>query len=89
MEGDPHNAKEDLFISKIINTLTTKGKKKDKVQQIENCMNLASGSTPQTSKREAKLMFNLRKFIKKSSTPITTKKWCALRLSMGQDMAMT
>jgi len=66
MEGHTEEAKEGLFIE-LVNTLKAKGNRKDKVQQMMTYVNNATDSTPQSSKREAKLMYRLRKYIRKKN----------------------
>mmetsp|Transcript_17125 Transcript_17125/g.20365 ORF Transcript_17125/g.20365 Transcript_17125/m.20365 type:complete len:478 (-) Transcript_17125:280-1713(-) len=66
MVGYPGEAKESLFLE-LINTLKAAGGKKPKIQQMRKYLINASKSTWGSSQMEAKLMFKLRKYIKKKN----------------------
>jgi len=66
MEGYTEGARQGLFLE-LVNTLTAKGSRKEKVRKMKNYLKMANGSTQRSSLREANLMFKLGRYIRKNN----------------------
>jgi len=86
MEGATNDARNGLFDELFI-TLTGQGTQKQKIEQMENFLKLTGGSNPETSIREARLMYKLRKYVKKNNFNTASYKKAVCSLTIPNEMS--